>query len=177
MISGGGGGLRYLPNANAAAATSTSATSHRNEATVPSLWAQRSHRLAPNRARQPFRASCSPHSIQKFAARIARGFSGVANYIPLHKSSNGLWIDSLRANWLSLFARHLSNRSKFVVSRYLSGYLCLGGEITRGKHFPTETPSNHRVTEKIELRQHCLKSATSCKRRPVTGILTPPQQF
>src|SRR5437588_223746 len=87
--------------------------------------------------------------MQKFAARIARGFSGVANYIPLHKSSNGLWIDSLRANWLSLFAKHLrSGTSKFVVSRYLSGSLCLCGEITGGKHFATaEQSQSHRENQ------------------------------
>src|SRR5262252_10616676 len=71
MISGGAGGRMYLPAANAHAAISAMTIIERADANVPNLCAQFPHRWPRSRARQPLRASRSPHSTQKFAVDIA----------------------------------------------------------------------------------------------------------
>src|SRR6185436_16811424 len=71
MINGGGAGRRYLPSAKPNTAINATTIIGRVDANVPNLCPQSSHKLPRSRARQPLRASRSPHSTQKFAACIA----------------------------------------------------------------------------------------------------------
>src|SRR6266576_3701220 len=111
MTKGGGAGREYFPIANAAIAISATPIRVRNDANAPSLWAQRSHRLRPSRARQPFSASRSPHSAQKFAVRISGEPCEARGIIDASSRANSNEISCMRAQ------NFLQNRLRCKVAK------------------------------------------------------------
>src|SRR6266536_3054217 len=75
MISGGGAGRKYLPNAKATNAIITPTIKDFVQIDLPKRQAQVSHTLPCSQTRQPFLAKRAPHSPQKLGRYIV-GDSG-----------------------------------------------------------------------------------------------------